>query len=109
MDGDAEVFQKWLTEKTTILRDITKTPSITLTLEPIEHTGNFYDKNILEKFATLGSGVQIWSNDKTTPLSSWNLGKIKLEDGVLSWCYFLRTNIVDGIEPMKQKIQSVLN
>lgn len=107
--GKKEVLDTFLLERTKELQTKTNTPHIQITAEKKEYAWDFYEKSILGKIATLGSGVQIWAEDSITPLSSWNLGKMKLTDGMLTWCYFLRTNIVWGIEPMKNKILSVFN
>lgn len=109
IEWDISSLQTWLIERTTHLREVTHTATINIILESTEYTWELYEKGIIEKIATLGSGVQIWSEDHRTPLSSWNLGKMKLLEGKLTWCYFLRTNIVGGIEPMKQKILSTFN
>lgn len=108
-NGNIEELDIFLTEREKELQTKTNTPHIQITAEKREFEWNFYEKNILENIAKLGSGVQIWSEDTATPLSSWNLGKMKLTDDTLSWCYFLRTNIVGGIEPMKNKIQTTFN
>lgn len=87
-------LQSWLDERTHQLRDTTDTPTLSIMLGEIDADVDLYDKHILEKFSLLGSGVQIWSDDRQTPLSSWNLGKMQLSQGNLTWCHFIRTNIV---------------
>lgn len=109
VNGNGVELENWVKEKTTYLREKTKTETLNILLEKVEHLWDFYEKSIFAEFTTLGSGVQIWSDDTNTPLSSWNLGKMKLVEGSLTWCYFLRTNIVGGIEPMKNKILDTFN
>ena len=109
IQGDEKALMGWMTEKAQSLQTITKTDTLSISLKKIENRKNIYDKNILQKFSFIESGVQIWSDDWHTPLSSWNLGKMKLIDWTLTWCYFLRTNIVGGIEPMREKIVSAFN
>ena len=67
-----------------------------------------YQKDILEALCKVGSGVQKSLPDNT-PLSSWNLGKIRLKEGKMKWLYFLRTNTPGGIAPMKRKITEKLS
>jgi len=62
-----------------------------------------YQKDILKHIASVGSGVQKALEDKS-PLSSWNVGKLRFKEGKLKWSYFLRTNILGGIQPMKSRI-----
>lgn len=62
-----------------------------------------YQKDILTPLYKVGSGVQVYDKNKS-PLSSWNLGKLRLKEGKMKWTYFLRTNTPGGIAPMKRKI-----
>lgn len=102
-------LHNWIQIKTLEIREKTGNNRVEITLEKTEYEGDFYQKDILSTFVVLWSGIQICWKDKKTPLSSWNLGKMKLTEGVLTWCYFLRTNIPWGITPMKQKILSTFN
>ncbi len=102
--GDEKELENWIEKKTHQLQKKTENPKAQITLEKTEHSGDFYEKTILNTFIRLWSGVQrAWN---WIPLSSWNLGKMNFSDGILHWCYFLRTNIPWGVAPLKDTIQS---
>ena len=58
-DGNIEALKSFLAEREAHVREITNTPQIKICLEETDRE-EFYEKNIFEKIATLGSGVQIW-------------------------------------------------
>ncbi len=102
---DRDELHNWAQEKTLEIQTRTDNTKVEITIEETVHDGEFHKKHILQAFVSLDSGVETWWDDNIA-LSSWNLGKMKLVDGTLQWCYFIRTNIPWGIEPMKQKILS---
>jgi dipeptidase D len=107
-EWDREELGNWIQEKTIEIQEKTQNTKVEITIEETEHSGDFYEKHIFHSISEVGSGVEIaW--DDGTALSSWNLGKMKLVDGFLEWCYFVRTNIPWGIDPMKQKILNEFN
>jgi dipeptidase D len=105
---DQKELHNWIQEKTLTIQEKTGNTKVEILIEETEHSGDFYEKHIFHSISKLGSGVEIAWDDGTAH-SSWNLGKMKIADDTLSWCYFLRTNIPGGIEPMKQKILSEFN
>lgn len=110
LDGPAGAWEVWLKERTLKLRQHFNNDDISLTVQEAQTSqAQWYEKDICVALARLDSGVQVFHPDTREALSSWNLGRIALADGAMRWCYFLRTNIVSGIEPMKQKILSGLN
>lgn len=105
---DKEELHNWIQEKTLTIQEKTQNTKVEITIEETEHSGDFYEKHVFHSISELGSGVEILGDDGVAR-SSWNLGKMKLTDERLEWCYFVRTNIPWGIDPMKNKIQSAFD
>lgn len=105
--GNVEKLEKSLKAKQRKLRKKYENENIKVTVEKLGGSEPFYDmRETCRSIVRSRSGVDIWHEDGITPLSSWNLGKIRFVDGIYKWCYFIRTNILGGIQPMKKKILS---
>jgi dipeptidase D len=104
--GDMGELESWLEKREKSLQKKFKNEDIGLSVKIVDEEDAYYQKDILNALSKVGSGVQKSLPD-TTPLSSWNLGKIRLKEGRMKWWYFLRTNILGGIAPMKKKITDI--
>ncbi len=103
-NGDIEELESWLEKREKLLQKKFDNEDIGLSAKIIdEEYDAHYQKDILTSLYRVGSGVQV-SDTNHSPLSSWNLGKLRLKEGKMKWAYFLRTNTLGGIAPMKRKI-----
>lgn len=103
-NGNIEELESWLEKREKLLQKKFDNEDIGLSAKIIdEEYDAHYQKDILTSLYRVGSGVQV-SDTKDSPLSSWNLGKLRLKEGKMKWAYFLRTNTLGGIAPMKRKI-----
>lgn len=103
-NGDIEELELWLEKREKLLQKKFDNEDVGLSAKIVDEDYEaHYQKDILTSLYKVGSGVQAFGiND--SPLSSWNLGKIRLKEGKMKWAYFLRTNTLGGIAPMKRKI-----
>lgn len=102
--GDIDELESWLEKREKLLQKKYNNEDINLSVKIVDEDYEaHYQKDILMPLYKVGSGVQTYDKDKS-PLSSWNLGKLRLKEGKMKWAYFLRTNTPGGIAPMKRKI-----
>lgn len=102
--GDEDELESWLEKREKTLQKKYNNEDIWVSLKSVEEDYEaHYQKDILSPLYRVGSGVQEYNKDNS-PLSSWNLGKLRLKEGKMKWAYFLRTNKPGGIAPMKRKI-----
>ena len=107
-NGDMEELESWLEKREKTLQKKFNNEDIGLSAKIVdEEYDAHYQKDIMNSISEVGSGMQKSLPDNT-PLSSWNLGKIRLKEGKLKLWYFLRTNTLGGIAPMKKKITDTL-
>lgn len=105
--GHPNLLRNELSHLQKLLRTKYKHDTISLSVEQIDTDIPLYERALLlpiiSEILDVWTGVQVWWK-ANTPLSSWNLGILSLKKKILSLHYFLRTNIEDGIEPMKNDI-----
>ena len=102
--GDEDELDTWLEKREKTLQKKYNNEDINLSAKIVDEDYEaHYQKDILVALYKVGSGVQVYDKNKS-PLSSWNLGKLRLKEGKMKWAYFLRTNTPGGIAPMKRKI-----
>lgn len=102
--GDEDELDTWLEKREKTLQKKYNNEDINLSAKIVDEDYEaHYQKDILIPLYKVGSGVQVYDKNKS-PLSSWNLGKLRLKEGKMKWAYFLRTNTPGGIAPMKRKI-----
>lgn len=102
--GDADELESWIEKREKNLQKKYNNEDINVSAKIIDEDYEaHYQKDILAPLYKVGSGVQKYDTENK-PLSSWNLGKLRLKEGKMKWAYFLRTNTPGGIAPMKRKI-----
>ena len=109
--GHPNLFRNQLSHIQKVLRTKYKNESITLmTNEHSKSTILYWRTEVLPLLSDIietGTGVQTWWSHNT-PLSSWNLGLLTMKQGKIMTSYFLRSNLIDGIEPMKTNLTTSL-
>lgn len=109
--GHPNLFRNQLGHIQKILRTKYKNESITIMANDYAKPVTLYWRvevlPILSDIIEAGTGVQTWWGHNT-PLSSWNLGLLTMKQGKIMTSYFLRSNLIDGIEPMKTNLTTSL-